>query len=80
MSQRSPYISEQLIKALQNAVMEVEASSAVSPVDPALIALKTVVLRRIADLDRAKSGVASLPQSPATVAQLAAIEVPTEPA
>jgi len=60
--------------------MEVEASSGVSPDDPALIALKTVVLRRIANLELAKAEIASLPESPTTDIQLVAIEVPTEAA
>jgi len=60
--------------------MEVEASSGVSPDDPALIALKTVVLRRIANLELAKAEIASFPESPAIDSQLVGIEVPTEAA
>ena len=51
----SSSISEHLIKALQNTLLEVEASAGVSPDDPALLALKRVVLQRIANLQLAKA-------------------------
>lgn len=42
---------------LQNTLVEVEASSGVTPDDPALLALKSVVLRRIAHLELANAEV-----------------------
>jgi hypothetical protein len=48
-------ISEHLVQALQTTLAEVEASSGVSSDDPALAALKSIVLRRIADVELAKA-------------------------
>lgn len=47
--------SEHLIQALQNTLLEVEASAGVSPDDPALLALKSIVLQHIANLQLAKA-------------------------
>jgi hypothetical protein len=70
------HISEQLIQALQSALVEVEASSGVSPDDPALVALKSIVLQRIANLELAKAELASSPESSAADPQ--SVEVPTD--
>ena len=51
-------------------LVEVEASSGVSPDDPALLALKSIVLQKIAYLELAKAEIASLPESQATDSQL----------
>ena len=51
----SSSISEHLIQALQNTLLEVEASAGVSHDDPALLALKSIVLQRIANLQLAKA-------------------------
>jgi hypothetical protein len=77
---RSNFISEQLIKALQSSLVEVEASSGVSPDDPALLALKGAVLRHIANLELAKAGVISFPESSVTDSQSVAMEVSCETA
>lgn len=77
---RPPYISEQLIQVLQSTLVEVEASSGVSPDDPSLLALKSIVLQKIANLELAQAEVASLPEFQATDSQSVAIEVPTEAA
>lgn len=48
-------IPDQLVQALQNTLLEGEASAGVSPDDPALLALKSIVLQRIANLQLAKA-------------------------
>jgi len=47
--------SEQLKNALRATVAQVEQESGVSPDDPALVALKKIVLQRIADLEFAEA-------------------------
>ena len=78
----SSSISEHLIQALQNTLLEVEASAGVSPDDPALLALKSIVLQRIADLQLAKAQ-AEEADSPANVKTLPSalvVEVPSDAA
>jgi hypothetical protein len=51
-----PYqLRERLIQVLQNTLLEVEASSGVAPDDPALVALKNIILRRVANLQMAEA-------------------------
>jgi hypothetical protein len=57
--------SEQLKNALRATVVQVEQESGVSPDDPALVALKQIVLQRIADLEFAQA-VDQIPSSEAT--------------
>ena len=52
-------ISEQLIQVFHNALIDVEASAGVSPDDPALLVLKSIILQRIADLQLAKAQAAA---------------------
>jgi hypothetical protein len=52
----------------------------VSPDDPALLALKGAVLRHIANLELAKAGVISFPESSVTDSQSVAMEVSCETA
>ena len=78
----SSSISEHLIQALQNTLLEVEASAGVSPDDPALLALKSIVLQRIANLQLAKAQ-AEEADSPANVKTLPSalvVEVPSDAA
>ena len=48
-------LSEQLILALQTTLAEVETSSGIPPDDPAIVSLKSIILRKIADLELAKA-------------------------
>lgn len=50
---RPSQLRERLIQVLQNTLLEVEASSGVAADDPALAALKSVILRRVANLELA---------------------------
>jgi hypothetical protein len=70
----SSLISEQLIQALQNALLEVEASAGMSPDDPAFLALKSIVLQRIANLQLAKTQAADSDGSASESSRPGAIE------
>ena len=78
----SSSISEHLIQALQNTLLEVEASAGVSPDDPALLALKSIVLQRIANLQLAKAQLEESNSSAAenSLAGTQEVEVPTQAA
>ena len=78
----SSSISEHLIQALQTTLIEVEASAGVSPDDPALLALKSIVLQRIANVQLAKAQLEGSDSS-ATENSLAGaleVKVPTQAA
>lgn len=78
----SSSISEHLIQALQNTLLEVEASAGVSPDDPALLALKSIVLQRIANLQLAKAQAqeADSPANLKTLPSALVVEVPSDAA
>lgn len=52
---RPSHTRERIIQVLQNTLVEVEASSGVNSDDPALLALKRVILRRIAYFELAEA-------------------------
>lgn len=78
----SSSISENLIQALQNTLLEVEASAGVSPDDPALLALKSIVLQRIANLQLAKAQAeeANSPANVKTLPSALVVEIPSDAA
>ena len=47
--------SGMLIEVLRSTILQVEQTAGVSPDDPALLALKRIVLQRIADLELIKA-------------------------
>jgi hypothetical protein len=78
----SSSISEHLVRALQNTLLEVEATAGVSPDDPALLDLKRIVLQRIPDLQLAKAQIetSDCSASENSLPSAQELEVPTETA
>ena len=76
----SSSISEHTIQALQNTLLEVEASEGVSSDDPALLALKRIVMQRIANLQLAKAQVeeSNVSASANSLTGSLGVEVPAE--
>jgi hypothetical protein len=59
---------DQLIEVLRATILQVEQTSGVSADDPALIALRRIVLQRIADIELAKAAELASPKSSFAIA------------